>query len=83
MKLALLLSDAVYDLGFGRFGVSTRPCELNARCAFERCCVRFKAWVPWFGACGHVNVEPAFLLSDAVYDLRVGRFGLGFQAMGA
>ena len=30
-KLSLLLSDAAYDLGFGRFGFSFRPCELEAR----------------------------------------------------
>ena len=26
----MLLSDAAYDLGCGRFGLSLRPCELEA-----------------------------------------------------
>ena len=29
LKLALPLSDAVYDLGLGLFGSSLRPCELG------------------------------------------------------
>ena len=61
--------------------MSTRPCELETGFAFERCCVRFRAWAPWLEVCGHVNIKPALILSDAVCDLGFGRFESGFQAM--
>ena len=48
-KLALLLSGAVYDGGFGCFSLSFWAHQLDARFARSPCCVRFRVWPPWFG----------------------------------
>ena len=46
-KPVLFSSDAAYDLECGRFVVSLRPCELEARFAYWRRYARFKVRTLW------------------------------------
>ena len=79
LKAALLLSDAAYGLGSGRFGFGLRPRELDARFASWQRYVRFKCRTLSLEPSGLCASKSVLLPSDAAYDLEFGRFGVSLR----
>ena len=72
-------AGAADDFGLGRCGLSFRPYILEARIAYQRCCIRFRVRALRFRPSGLCTSQSALLISDAAYDLGFGRFGFSFR----